>query len=74
LRRRDRRESVVAVVIAEQVPANATKADATAAHLEPVAADVFGVPAIDRSVAKGLMPLNKAARHKSRLNAHVKNL
>ena len=32
------------------------------------------VPAIDRSVAKGLMPANKAARHKSRLNNHVKNL
>jgi len=32
------------------------------------------VPAIDRSVAKGLMARNKAARHKSRLNAHVKNM
>jgi len=32
------------------------------------------VPAIDRSVAKGLMAKNKAARHKSRLNAHVKGL
>jgi len=32
------------------------------------------VPALDRSVAKGLMAKNKAARHKSRLNAHVKNL
>ena len=32
------------------------------------------VPAIDRSVAKGLMAKNKAARHKSRLNAHVKNM
>ena len=32
------------------------------------------VPAIDRSVAQGLMPKNKAARHKSRLNGHVKNL
>jgi small subunit ribosomal protein S20 len=30
------------------------------------------VPAIDRSVAKGLMPKNKAARHKSRLNDHVR--
>ncbi len=30
------------------------------------------VPAIDRSVAKGIMPKNKAARHKSRLNSHVK--
>jgi small subunit ribosomal protein S20 len=32
------------------------------------------VPAIDRSVAKGLMDKNKAARHKSRLNAHVKDM
>ncbi|MNC95603.1 30S ribosomal protein S20 [compost metagenome] len=32
------------------------------------------VPAIDRSVAKGLMAKNKAARHKSRLNTHVKGL
>ena len=30
------------------------------------------VPAIDRSVAKGIMPKNKAARHKSRLNNHVR--
>ena len=30
------------------------------------------VPAIDRSVTKGLMPKNKAARHKSRLNTHVR--
>jgi small subunit ribosomal protein S20 len=32
------------------------------------------VPAIDRSVSKGIMPLNKAARHKSRLNAHIRAL
>ena len=32
------------------------------------------VPAIDRSVAKGLMPKNKAARHKSRLNQHIRAL
>ena len=30
------------------------------------------VPAIDRSVAKGIMPKNKAARHNSRLNSHVR--
>ena len=28
-------------------------------------------PAIDRSVSKGLMHRNKAARHKSRLNKHI---
>jgi len=32
------------------------------------------VPAIDHSVAKGLMHLNKAARHKSRMNNHVRNM
>jgi small subunit ribosomal protein S20 len=32
------------------------------------------VPAIDKSVHKGLMHQNKAARHKSRLNAHIKAL
>lgn len=32
------------------------------------------VPAIDKSVAKGIMHKNKAARHKSHLNAHIKAL
>ncbi len=32
------------------------------------------VPAIDRSVSKGIMHANKAARHKSRLNQHVRNM
>ncbi len=36
------------------------------------AAYKVAVPAIDRSVAKGIMPKNKAARHKSRLNSHVR--
>ncbi len=31
-------------------------------------------PAIDRSVSKGLMHRNKAARHKSRLNKHVRSM
>jgi small subunit ribosomal protein S20 len=30
------------------------------------------VPAIDSTVSKGLVHKNKAARHKSRLNAHIK--
>jgi len=30
------------------------------------------VPAIDRSVTKGIMPLNKASRHKSRMNKHIR--
>ena len=32
------------------------------------------VPAIDRSVNKGVMHRNKAARHKSRLNTHIRAL
>lgn len=32
------------------------------------------VPAIDKSVSKGIMHKNKASRHKSRLNAHIKAL
>ncbi|HKJ18978.1 MAG TPA: 30S ribosomal protein S20 [Xanthomonadales bacterium] len=32
------------------------------------------VPAIDKSVTKGIMHRNKAARHKSRLNAHIRDL
>jgi small subunit ribosomal protein S20 len=32
------------------------------------------VPAIDRSVSKGLIHRNKAARHKSRMNAAIKAL
>ncbi|CAM3733281.1 30S ribosomal protein S20 [Rheinheimera salexigens] len=32
------------------------------------------MPILDRMAAKGLIHKNKAARHKSRLNAHVKAL
>ncbi len=32
------------------------------------------VPAIDRSVSKELMHRNKAARHKSRMNKHIRAL
>ena len=32
------------------------------------------VPAIDRSVSKGVMHKNTAARNKSRLNQHVKDM
>lgn len=32
------------------------------------------VPAIDKSVSKGFMHKNRAARQKSRLNAHIKAL
>lgn len=43
------------------------KAAAQAAYKE-------AVPAIDKSVAKGLMHKNRAARKKSRMNAHIKAL
>jgi small subunit ribosomal protein S20 len=32
------------------------------------------VPVIDRAANKGLIHANKAARHKSRLNAHIKSM
>ena len=38
------------------------------------AALVAAVPVIDRMADKGIIHKNKAARHKSRLNAHVKAL
>ncbi len=41
------------------------KAEAEAAYKE-------AVPVIDRMANKGLLHRNKAARHKSRLNAHIK--
>ena len=41
------------------------KADAETAYKE-------AVPVIDRMADKGLLHRNKAARHKSRLNAHIK--
>jgi small subunit ribosomal protein S20 len=44
--------------------------DATAAQT----AYSKAVPVIDKSVGKGLIHKNKAARHKSRLNQHVRAL
>lgn len=38
------------------------------------AAYAAAVPVIDRMADKGIIHKNKAARHKSRLNAHVKGL
>lgn len=32
------------------------------------------VPVIDSAARKGLIHMNKAARHKSRLNAHIRNM
>lgn len=41
---------------------------------KPGAAEAYkaAVPVIDRAAGKGLMHQNKAARHKSRLNGHIK--
>ena len=49
---------------------------AIAAGDKSAAQDNYGqlVPALDRSVNKNLFTKNKAARHKSRLNAHIKQL
>jgi small subunit ribosomal protein S20 len=43
---------------------------------QPVARQTLdeAIPVIDSMVSKGIMHKNKAARHKSRLNAHVKSL
>lgn len=40
------------------------------------AAEAFkaAVPVIDSAASKGLIHKNKAARHKSRLNAHIKTM
>ncbi len=35
---------------------------------------IAAVPVIDRMSDKGLLHKNKAARHKSRLNGHIKNM
>ena len=45
--------------------ATGNKDNAQKAYLE-------AVPVIDRMVSKGIIHKNKAARHKSRLNAHIK--
>ena len=42
--------------------------------IEAVSAYKEAVPIIDTSVSKGLLHKNKAARHKSRLNARIKKL
>ena len=54
----------------KRVLAAITAGDKAAAEVAYKAA----VPAIDRSVSKGLMHRNKAARHKSRMNKHIRAL
>ena len=43
-------------------------------HQSASAAYQTAVPIIDRAVTHGLIHRNKAARHKSRLNGHIKAL
>jgi len=50
-----------------KLTAEGKKAEAEAAYKE-------AVPVIDRMARKGLIHQNKAARHKSRLNDHIKAL
>jgi small subunit ribosomal protein S20 len=53
---------------------NVVKAVAAKDLEKAQAAYVLAVPVIDRMADKGIIHKNKAARHKSRLNAHVKAL
>ncbi len=53
---------------------NVQKAIAAEDKAAAEAAYKLAVPAIDRAVSKGLIHRNKAARHKSRLNQHVRAL
>ena len=61
--------SMVRTYIKKTVAAIATGEYATA-----TAAYKAAVPVIDRMADKGIIHKNKAARHKSRLNAHIKAL
>jgi small subunit ribosomal protein S20 len=47
---------------------------ATGEYAAATAAYKAAVPVIDRMADKGIIHKNKAARHKSRLNAHIKAL
>ena len=50
------------------------KAIATGDKAQAEAAYKSAVPVIDRTARKGLIHANKAARHKSRLNQHIRNM
>jgi small subunit ribosomal protein S20 len=54
----------------KKVFAAITSGDATAARQ----AFSEAVPVIDKAAGKGLIHANKAARHKRRLNQHIRNL
>jgi small subunit ribosomal protein S20 len=51
---------------------NTLKAIATGDKEAAVAAFKLAVPFIDRAAGRGLIHANKAARHKSRINARIK--
>ncbi len=51
---------------------NTVKAIATGDKANAEAAYKVAVPVIDSAARKGLIHENKAARHKSRLNAHIR--
>ena len=51
-----------------------TAAIATGDQKNALASLQEATPVIDRMVNKGIIHKNKAARHKSRLTAHIKNL
>lgn len=50
------------------------KAIAAGDKAQAEAAYQAAVPVIDRSAGKGIIHGNKAARHKSRLIAHIRNM
>ncbi len=51
-----------------------TAAIATGDHKAAIASLQEATPVIDRMVNKGIIHKNKAARHKSRLTAHIKKM
>jgi small subunit ribosomal protein S20 len=53
---------------------NVVKAIQAGDKAQAEAAYKAAVPVIDASAGKGLIHKNKAARHKSRLNAHVRGM
>ncbi|MDX1733668.1 MAG: 30S ribosomal protein S20 [Halioglobus sp.] len=70
IRRRSHNASLRSLVrtVIKKVDAAVSSGDAEAAK----AAYASAVPVIDRMADKGIIHKNKAARHKSRLNAQVK--
>ena len=53
---------------------NASQRSMLRTHIKRVTSAIEAIPVIDSMVSKGIIHKNKAARHKSRLNNHVKSL